>query len=306
MTLNWEDLDLGKFALWSNAYFAVTSALLYPADLLSTRLQADRFMPHHNLNLGRLTREICAREGLRGLYRGFSTSLIASLPGQYLYFMSYEATNQLLKNASKRLGYEGESVLSNGIAGFTAEAISALLYLPADLVIQRLQVAQKYSILPEKYQDRSSLGVVRRLWRTEGARGMLRGYWPYVATFGPDSAIWWMSYESLKRLMGTNTTEGSFTDLFKILLASATAGVLSTLAISPFDVARTRLQLLEVGNAAEREVLKRGFLNILKRIFAEEGLHGLYKGIKPRVYISIPVSTVSLIGYEYLKSQCIF
>jgi hypothetical protein len=304
MSLNWEDLDLTKFALWSNAYFTLTNVLLYPADLLSTRLQADRFMPHHNLRLGKLTREICAREGVRGLYRGFSTSLVASLPGQYLYFMTYEAMNQFLKNTGKNSFGLGDSVLTNGIAGMTAEAVSAMLYLPSDLVIQRLQVAQKYSFLPYKFQDRNSLGVVRRLCRTEGLRGMLRGYWPYVLTFGTDSAIWWMSYESLKRMMGTGRTEDNPLDVLKIFAASACAGVLSTLVISPFDVARTRLQLLEVGNANERATLKQGFFPVLKRIYREEGWHGLYKGIKPRVYISIPVSTISLIGYEYLKSQC--
>lgn len=209
-----------------------------------------------------------------------------------------------MKNTGRRYGFEGESVITNGIAGMTAEVVSALLYLPADLVIQRLQVAQKYSFLPLKYQDRTSLGVVRRLCQTEGIRGMLRGYWPYVATFGPDSAIWWMSYESLKRLLGTGRSEDNPVDLLKIFFASASAGVLSTLVISPFDVARTRLQLLEVGNETERAALKQGFLSALKRIYAEEGWHGLFKGIKPRVYISIPVSTISLIGYEYLKSQC--
>jgi solute carrier family 25, member 44 len=256
-TLNWEDLDAGKFAIWSNLYYVITNVLLYPADLLATRLQADRFMPHHNLKLLRIAKEIHVKEGLRGLYRGFGTSLVASQPGQYLYFISYEVSNQILRD--KLFGPNSQyGWVNNGIAGIIAEAVSALVYLPADLVIQRLQVARSYSFLPYGVQDRSSLGIVKRLIKTEGLRGMLRGYWPYVATFGPDSAVWWMSYEYLKKALSSNfkspkaiNDRNSLPEWGIIFVASAIAGVLSTFDISPFDVARTRLQLLEVSNVGK-------------------------------------------------------
>jgi solute carrier family 25, member 44 len=305
-TINWEDLDAGKFAIWSNLYYIVTNVLLYPADLLATRLQADRFMPHHNLKLLRIAREIQIKEGLKGLYRGFGTSLVASQPGQYLYFITYEMSNQILRD--KVFGPNSQySWVSNGMAGIIAEGVSALVYLPADLVIQRLQVARSYSFLPYRIQDRSSLGIVRRLVKTEGLRGLLRGYWPYVATFGPDSAVWWMSYEYLKKRLSSLKSpeeDKASTDWGVILASSAVAGLLSTFVISPFDVARTRLQLLEVSNIQEKSKLRQGFFSILKEIYRNEGLHGLYKGIKPRMYISIPVSTISLVGYEYLKLAC--
>ena len=305
-TLNWEDLDAGKFVLWSNVYYVITNVLLYPADLLATRLQADRFMPHHNLKLLRIAKEIHVKEGLKGLYRGFGTSLVASQPGQYLYFISYEVSNQILRD--KLFGTNSQyGWVSNGIAGIIAEAVSALVYLPADLVIQRLQVARSYSFLPYGVQDRSPLRIAKRLIKTEGLRGMLRGYWPYVATFGPDSAVWWMSYEYLKKKLSFHfkpNEANSLADWGIIFIASAVAGVLSTFVISPFDVARTRLQLLEVSNVQEKTKLGQGFFSILRDIYRNEGWHGLYKGIKPRMYVSIPVSTISLIGYEYLKITC--
>ena len=41
-SLTWKDLDLRLFPLYATAYIVATDFLLYPADLLTTRLQNDK------------------------------------------------------------------------------------------------------------------------------------------------------------------------------------------------------------------------------------------------------------------------
>lgn len=45
MTVRWEDLDQRAFILQSTAFIFAIDLLVYPSDLLTTRLQADR-VPH--------------------------------------------------------------------------------------------------------------------------------------------------------------------------------------------------------------------------------------------------------------------
>lgn len=41
-SLTWNDLDSGAFMAYGTLYILFTDLVLYPADLLTTRLQADK------------------------------------------------------------------------------------------------------------------------------------------------------------------------------------------------------------------------------------------------------------------------
>jgi solute carrier family 25 protein 44 len=337
MAITWQDLDHASFLVWSNAFVAATSLIAYPADLLATRLQADghHLRQHGAVQIWGLAGNIVRREGWRGLWRGCGTSLLASWPGQYAYYWSYEFVRQfvddLLSCSDERGATTGTSsgtstgisngtkssngvimMLSAGIAGIVSEGASAVIYLPADLVIQRLQVAQvRMSFVPFRLQDRTPWQVTARLWRIEGWRGLLRGYGAYVATFAPDSALWWMTYEGLRSVLSHHAPFHSVSGDRRVeqraevfLTCGVAASVVSTTAINPLDVARTRLQLLEAHNAQDRLLLKRGFLGILGDVYRHEGWHGLMKGLRPKLAVSVPMTVVTTLGYEWLKEYC--
>ena len=166
-------------------------------------------------------------------------------------------------------------------------------------------------------------------------KGFFRGYIPYLLVFGPGSAVWWGSYEIFKRNMHVGMTglesmiskssiyrqskatssEDSksslqdFTIPFKKeishFMSGAMAGVCSVLVTNPLDVSRTRLQLLEVQNDKDKSALRKGFFSMLGDVYKREGLYGFYKGVKPRVFVSIPGSAIAFVGYEYLKETSV-
>lgn len=207
--------------------------------------------------------------------------------------------------------------MSNGLAGLLAECVSAFSYLPTDIVTQRLQVYQRTN--PNvSLVNATTTNIIKHVYSTEGVRGFFRGFGPYIMVYGPSSAVWWAGYEASKaaifklyRVAGLEVSEaGDFEQgtAWKVLghfLSGALAGAAGFIAVNPLEVAKTRLQLLELDNSKEKRALRNGYLNLLHGVYKNEGFSGLYKGIKPRLIIRVPVSAVAFVGYEYLKEASI-
>jgi solute carrier family 25 protein 44 len=269
------------------------------------------------LNVTRYTLNIIRKEGVSGLYRGFLPAMLGSFPGQFSYYVAYEYANEKLSEAFKYSGVmQKQNLLVDGmighaLAGLIAEMVCAFAYLPTDIISQRLQIERVNDFRHLKFQNKSSLEVISSIWKMEGARGFFRGYYAYVMVYGPSSAVWWASYESFKKAfhISFNSLEAvlkrsvPFKRDMNHLLSGALAGILSVVVTNPLDVARTRIQLLEVENARERRELNEGFSQMLKKIVQKEGFRGLYKGMKPRVFVKIPGSAIAFLGYEWLKQS---
>lgn len=206
---------------------------------------------------------------------------------------------------------------SNAAAGGIAEAVSAFSYLPTDIITQRLQVHAKRNF-HRSMHNATALNIVRHIYMTEGLSGFFRGFAPYIIVHGPGSAIWWASYEISKSLIFQLYSRAglhikpdgiySGTDSLKLaacVVSGALAGAAGYVAVNPLEVAKTRLQLLEATKDADRSKLRAGFLNLLLEVYRNEGIRGLFKGIRPRLLIRVPVSSIAFVGYEYLKESSI-
>ena len=216
-------------------------------------------------------------------------------------------------------------IVANSIAGLTAEMVAAFVYVPSDVLSQRLQVQNRIDFIPLHLRQTSAWAMSKTIWRTEGIRGYFRGYFPYLLVYGPGSAVWWSTYEVFKRAIhfgiqsgeravnnspiyqGKGQDKQSFNLPLKKeinhFVSGALAGCCSVMVTNPLDVARTRLQLLEFRNERDKRQLKMGFGNLLMDVYRREGFRGLYKGVKPRIYVNIPGSALAFVGYEYLKEK---
>jgi len=155
---------------------------------------------------------------------------------------------------------------------------------------------------------------VKSILNQEGLGGFFRGFTPYMIVYGPGSAIWWVAYEWSKRALNpilpsdpelakSASTLTHLKKAFSHLICGSMAGVASVIITNPLDVARTRLQLLEIRNNAEKQSISAGFTRVLRETFQNEGIAGLYKGSRPRILIKIPGSAIAFLGYEYLKDM---
>ena len=131
---------------------------------LKTRQQVERGTAIRALNL----KEV----GLRGLYRGFLVYSIASLPAYVVYVTTYTWSKSALG-----FSYTGVSGLGTAMvplaAGVIADAACLGLYVPVDIVVQRLQLPGRYSSLRH---------ALKEMWAEEGVRSFYRGFGATVVT----------------------------------------------------------------------------------------------------------------------------
>jgi hypothetical protein len=271
-------------------------------------------------------------EGVRGLYRGFGAVIVGGTPGTVLYLGTYEAAKSRL---SSRDVNNGDFVV-HFCSGMIAETIACIVYVPVDVIKERLQV-QHSTILADTSgatkttNYRNSWDALKQISKTEGLSGVYRGYGATLASFGPFSAFYFVFYEKLKEatrqhLQGRvddnispnnqNQSNGQEIPFQWTVLSSASAGALAAWLTSPLDMAKLRLQI-QRGQAArqvvdsaagrastseQQQAAYTGVVDCLRRSFREGGVRGLFRGAGSRVLHFAPATTVTMTTYETCRS----
>ncbi|XP_067114486.1 calcium-binding mitochondrial carrier protein SCaMC-2-B isoform X2 [Osmerus mordax] len=173
------------------------------------------------------------------------------------------------------------------VAGGGAGAVSRTCTAPLD----------RLKVLMQVHASRSnSMGIAggfTQMVREGGVRSLWRGNGINVIKIAPESAIKFMAYEQIKRLMGSNQeTLG----ILERLVAGSLAGVIAQSSIYPMEVLKTRLALRRTGQYS-------GIADCAKHIFRKEGLAAFYKGYVPNLLGIIPYAGIDLAVYETLKNS---
>jgi hypothetical protein len=194
-----------------------------------------------------VVRQTLRHEGIGGLYRGLGTVISIGTPAFVLYLATYEQAKKTFLGMPALQG-DYEFVGHFG-AGMAAETVSCLVYVPVDVVKERLQVQRR---LRSGQEISGTLPMYRGTWhalstimQTEGLRGVYRGYGATLLSFGPFSAFYFLFYEKCKQWSATSVGVTKQEDLpFHLTLASAAgAGALASLITNPVDLVRLRLQV---------------------------------------------------------------
>ncbi|KAJ0074974.1 hypothetical protein Patl1_33618 [Pistacia atlantica] len=290
--IDWHMLDKWKFFLHGAALFSGVSAALYPVVVLKTRQQVE----------------------------GFGTSLMGTIPARALYMGALEVTKSKVGSFTVRLGLnEGTAAaIANAAAGLSAAMAAQLVWTPIDVVSQRLMVANGKDC---RYVN--GIDACRKIVRTDGARGLYRGFGISILTYAPSNAVWWASYSVAQRVVwggigwhfsgkggygvgGGDDGEGSMNMIrpdSKMVMAvqgvsAAMAGGVSALITMPLDTIKTRLQVLE-GEANGRLGPTVG--QTVRNLVKEGGWTACYRGLGPR-WASMSISATTMITtYEFLK-----
>lgn len=163
------------------------TALTHPLDTVRLRLA----LPNSGYNgMGHAVVTMVRTEGVMSLYKGLVPTLIGIAPYAALNFASYDLL--------KRYAYEGgriqQSTVSNLLMGATAGTVAATVCYPLDTVRRRMQM--KGSM----YKNQAD--ALATIWKTEGLRGFYRGWAANTLKVVPQNAIRFVSYETLKGLLG--------------------------------------------------------------------------------------------------------
>ncbi|XP_076252076.1 solute carrier family 25 protein Shawn-like isoform X2 [Rhynchophorus ferrugineus] len=240
--------------------------------------------------------QISRNEGVTSLWSGLSPTLVLSVPATICYFVTYEQLRLKLKsiyNKNKKLNEKHtQPYWIPLISGATARVFSVTLVNPLELIRTKMQ-SQKLSYI----ELNEALKV---LLKQDGIKGLWKGIFPTLLRDVPFSAIYWMSYETIKSFWKVD--HPSFWQAF---VGGAVSGSLAASITVPFDVVKTHQQI-EFGSTLfndNGDVPKksRTTKNIFWDIYRQNGVRGFYAGLVPRLIKVAPACAIMISSFEYGK-----
>ena len=175
-------------------------------------------------------------------------------------------------------------------AGFLSAIPTTAIAAPFERVKVILQIqgqqAKEASGKPQGKQFKGGFDVVSHLYKEGGIRSVFKGSLATVARDGPGSALYFATYEYLKRRL---TPEGSTMSLGAISFAGGMAGVAMWIPVFPIDTIKSNLQSSETSQSISQ---------ITKSIYRSGGFKAFFPGIGPALLRSFPANAATFVGVE--------
>ena len=269
-------------------------------------------------------------EGWRSLWRGLLPTLAMTIPSQVTYMSFYDVFRKSILSIEAPVPNWRESLTRSSpvpdfpcdmpcehddafqdtvpmtqarvpllvaslVSGAGARSISATLVTPLELLRTRLQASHGpssfQSVIQPLYREVQQHGL-RVLWR-----GLSATLWRDV----PFSAIYFAGYEGGKVLFtgagfGESPSSTFWHEFGVSFTVAATSGCVAAVATHPFDLVKTRLQAEHENRHAR--VSSRSLFHTLRRMFAAEGVPGLFRGLSPRLAKVAPACGIMMGAFE--------
>ncbi|KAL5380820.1 hypothetical protein DPSP01_007620 [Paraphaeosphaeria sporulosa] len=278
-------------------------------------------------------RKISQNEGLPTLWRGLSPTLVMAVPANVIYFAGYDWMRTAQTSPFKRMVPDAYIPLA---AGATARILSAVAVSPIEMFRTRMQAATHTATAVGHFRE--TMDGLREMVADRGVRSLWRGLTLTLWRDVPFSAIYWWGYEygrnaitdlrgrtqarndgsefrmgrgeeRIRRRSRSRSRENHTETLVDSFVAGAGSGAVAAFVTTPFDVGKTRQQVLhhtkeEVGSAARAlRPEEQSMPRFLWHIFKEQGASGLFKGWTARCLKVAPACAIMISSYEVGKKM---
>ena len=228
--IEWQHVDKLKYYTYGSIFFVGVNTILYPADVIKTRLQLQRTNALYKGTLDAVFKTFRS-EGLIGFYKGFLVSQMSVLTGHF-YVTSYEVSRSQM------------SFFGDGTRGFVAGGVAALmeqfLANPIEVISQKLMIQGQGE---NNTKLKGALHISTDVFKDYGVGGFYRGFVLSLMTGALWSAVWWGSYGVYIDIIGDYAPHGT-SHLLIQSVAGGLSGLNAAVIGNPFDIVKTRLQVI--------------------------------------------------------------
>jgi solute carrier family 25 citrate transporter 1 len=131
-------------------------------------------------------RNIIKQEGLKGLYQGYTPTLIRQSINQSSRFLFYQHYKDYITQKNKQF-----SPYHSLQGGVFAGIFSVILSTPADVLKTQMQEGKKKSILP----------IIKQIYKTFGISGFWRGSLARMLRVAPGQGVMFFTYEGVSNFI---------------------------------------------------------------------------------------------------------
>ncbi len=164
-----------------------TSFVLTPIELLKCRFQVETLRAKKT-SIPKIVRTVISEKGIRGLWKGETTTMLREAGGSMAWFGNYEAVLQHFSHGKKDYKFKTWQLM---IAGSLAGVGYHCLMFPVDTVKSIYQIQ-------EETNPRTLVDIAGQIYRKKGFFGFYSGLGVTLCKSIPASAILFVLYERIK------------------------------------------------------------------------------------------------------------
>ena len=260
-------------------------------------------------------RDINHQDGLRGLFRGHSATLLGIFPYAELQFGANEQTRSVLITSRAQ-----ETPLRRLLSGSIAGVTSVFLTYPLEVIRVRLAFETKKdsrsslpsATKPSAFSAPAPIAAVAASTPKSGLINFYRGFTPTLVGMLPyagmsflthDTATDWLRlpalapYTTISSTFSRDPNAPTILRYWAELLAGGFAGLVSQTASYPLEVIRRRMQ---VGGAVG-DGHRLGMAETSATVWKEAGFKGFWVGLTIGYIKVVPMVAMSFFVYERMK-----
>ncbi|XP_047314722.1 mitochondrial arginine transporter BAC2 [Impatiens glandulifera] len=242
---------------------------------------------------------VAGGKGPLSLYRGMAAPLASVTFQNAMAFQIYAILSRAFDSTSPTINPSSNPPSYKGalLGGIGTGAIQSLMLTPVELVKIRLQL-QSITSQPNSVTLKSQTGpinIVKSILRTEGLRGIYRGFTITVLRDAPAHGAYFWTYEYARECLHPGCRKTGQESFKTMLMAGGLAGVASWVCCYPLDVIKTRIQAQPI---RQEQRQYRGIVDCFRKSVCEEGYRVLWRGLGTAVMRAFIVNGTVFTAYE--------
>ncbi|GME67253.1 unnamed protein product [[Candida] boidinii] len=250
----------------------------HPFDLVKVRLQTGLYDSSM-----KCISDTLKKDGPLGFYRGVMPPLVGVTPMFAVSFWGYDLGKNLVYYYNKKPVSDNTPLTIGEIsfAGFFSAIPTTLVAAPFERVKVVMQTSKA---------NNSMFQTVKQILKEGGLRSLFKGSVATLARDGPGSAVYFATYEILKKKLSHGSNDLS---LSAIMISGGFAGVAMWVTIFPIDTIKSKQQ---------SSVGKISIAQVTREIYGKGGVKAFFPGIGPALARSFPANAAAFLGVELAKS----